>query len=401
MAKITCDFLIIGGGVIGVNLALQAARRFPDASVTLIEKESGCGAHASGRNSGVLHAGFYYSADSLKARLTKEGNQRMTQYCLEHGLGINRCGKLVVAKNVEELPVLDELLARASRNGVELLEITEAEAGEIEPRVRTYQKALFSPSTASVDPNEVMRSFAEHAKQAGVSMINNASYLGKQNGLVRTTQGDISAAYVINAAGLYADKIAQDYGFSEHYRILPFKGLYLYANDKIEPLRTNIYPVPDLRNPFLGVHHTVTHDGHSKIGPTAIPCFWRENYHGLQNFRLQEFLEVIVREAELFIRNDFEFRKLAWEEMQKMYRPRIVELAGELISDMRPEHYTRWGAPGIRAQLLDTRSRRLEMDFKMEGDERSFHVLNAVSPAFTCAMSFSDYAFQQIEGLIR
>jgi L-2-hydroxyglutarate oxidase LhgO len=400
MAKITSDFLIIGGGVIGVNLALQATRRFPDSRVTLIEKESDCGVHASGRNSGVLHAGFYYSADSLKARLTKDGNQRLTEHCLEHGLGINRCGKLVVAKNAEELPVLHELLARAKRNGVDLHEITEAEAREIEPRVRTYQHALFSPSTASVDPAEVMRSFVAAAEQAGVNIINNARYRGAGNGLVRTTQGDISTGYVINAAGLYADKIAKDYGFSEHYRILPFKGLYLYANDKVEPLRTNIYPVPDLRNPFLGVHHTVTVDGHTKIGPTAIPCFWRENYRGFRNFRLGEFLEVITRETELFIRNDFEFRKLAWEEMQKIYRPHLVELAGELISGIRPEYYTEWGTPGIRAQLLETRSRRLEMDFKMEGDGRSFHILNAVSPAFTCAMSFSDYTFQQIEGLI-
>lgn len=400
MSKLTSDFLIIGGGVIGVNLALQATRRFPDSRVTLIEKESDCGVHASGRNSGVLHAGFYYSADSLKARLTKDGNQRLTEHCLEHGLGINRCGKLVVAKNAEELPVLHELLARAKRNGVDLHEITEAEAREIEPRVRTYQHALFSPSTASVDPAEVMRSFVAAAEQAGVNIINNARYRGAGNGLVRTTQGDISTGYVINAAGLYADKIAKDYGFSEHYRILPFKGLYLYANDKVEPLRTNIYPVPDLRNPFLGVHHTVTVDGHTKIGPTAIPCFWRENYRGFRNFRLGEFLEVITRETELFIRNDFEFRKLAWEEMQKIYRPHLVELAGELISGIRPEYYTEWGTPGIRAQLLETRSRRLEMDFKMEGDGRSFHILNAVSPAFTCAMSFSDYTFQQIEGLI-
>ena len=400
MAKITSDFLIIGGGVIGVNLALQAARRFPDARVTLIEKESDCGVHASGRNSGVLHAGFYYSADSLKARLTKDGNQRLTDYCLEHGLGINRCGKLVVAKNADELPVLHELLGRAKRNGVDLHEITEAEAREIEPRVRTYQQALFSPSTASVDPSEVMRSFVAAAKQAGVSIINNARYQGARNGLVRTTQGDISTGYVINAAGLYADKVARDYGFSEHYRILPFKGLYLYANDKAKPLRTNIYPVPDLRNPFLGVHHTVTLDGHTKIGPTAIPCFWREHYRGFQNFRLGEFLEVVSRETELFIRNDFEFRKLAWEEMQKIYRPHLVELAGELASDIRPEYYTKWGTPGIRAQLLETRTRRLEMDFKMEGDERSFHILNAVSPAFTCAMPFGDYTFQQIEALI-
>ena len=284
MAASTSDFLVIGGGVIGVNLALEAKRCFPDAHVTLIEKEADCGEHASGRNSGVIHAGFYYSADSLKARLTKDGNQRLTDYCTKNGIGINRCGKLIVAKNADELPVLDELLVRAQRNGVELHEITEAEAKEIEPRVRTHQRALLSPATASVDPREVMAAFVSDAKQRGIRILNNVRYLSAQNGIVSTTQGDISAGYVINAAGLYADKIAKDFGFSEHYRILPFKGLYLYANDRAKPLRTNIYPVPDLRNPFLGVHHTVTSDGHTKIGPTAIPCFWREHYHGFHNF---------------------------------------------------------------------------------------------------------------------
>ena len=154
------------------------------------------------------------------------------------------------------------------------------------------------------------------------------------------------------------------------------------------------------RNPFLGVHHTVTLDGHTKIGPTAIPCFWREHYSGVRNFRLGEFLEVVSGEAELFLRNDFGFRKLAWEEMQKIYRPVIVGLAAKLVSDVHSEYYTKWGPPGIRAQLLDTRTRKLEMDFRMEGDDRSFHILNAVSPAFTCAMTFSEYAFQQVENLM-
>ena len=401
MAGNTCDFLIIGGGVIGVNLALQAKSRFPDAQVTLIEKEADCGQHASGRNSGVLHAGFYYSADSLKARLTRDGNRQLTDYCAEHGLGINRCGKLVVAKNADELPVLDELLARARQNGVQLQEITEEDAREIEPRVRTFERALFSPNTASVDPKEVMGAFVSEAKRTGVRILDNTRFLDARDGVVSTTQGEISAGYVINAAGLYADKIAKKYGFAEHYRILPFKGLYLYANDDVKPLRTNIYPVPDLRNPFLGVHHTVTLDGHTKIGPTAIPCFWREHYQGLKGFNFREFLEVVSQEAELFIRNDFDFRKLAWEESRKIYRPRIVALAAELVSGIHPDQYTRWGTPGIRAQLLDTRTRKLEMDFRMEGDSRSFHILNAVSPAFTCAMSFSEYAFQQIDKLIK
>ena len=397
MSTRTTDFLIIGGGVIGVNLALQAKRKHPDAEVMLVEKESDCGEHASGRNSGVLHAGFYYTADSLKARLTRDGNRQLAAYCAEQGLGINHCGKLVVAKNADELPVLDELLARARTNGVELQEISAAEAAEIEPRVRTHERALFSPATASVDPGEVMRAFVADARRSGIRILNGARYLETRNGAVRTTQGDIDSGYVINAAGLYADKVARDFGFAEHYRILPFKGLYLYANNAAPPLKTNVYPVPDLRNPFLGVHHTVTLDGHTKIGPTAIPCFWREHYRGFQNFRFGEFVEVIRREAGLFLRNDFGFRKLAWEEMQKIYRPRLVALSAELVSGIQLGHYTRWGRPGIRAQLLDTRTQKLEMDFKMEGDNRSFHILNAVSPAFTCAMSFSEYAFQQID----
>ncbi len=397
---ITSDFLVIGGGVIGINLALEAKRRHPDAEIILIEKESGCGAHASGRNSGVLHAGFYYTADSLKARLTRDGNLRLTEYCAERGLGINRCGKLVLAKNDQELPVLDELLARARHNGVELTEVSEQETREIEPRARFHGRALFSPATATVDPRAVMCSFVEDAGRAGIRIMDGTAYLGRRGMTVRTTAGDISAGYVVNAAGLYADRIARDFGFSEHYRILPFKGLYLYANDGAVPLRTNIYPVPDLRNPFLGVHHTITLDGHSKIGPTAIPAFWREHYQGVKNFRLGEFIEVMTREADLFIRNDFDFRKLAWNEFRKSWRPRIVELAGELVTGLGPQHYTRWGAPGIRAQLLDTRSRKLEMDFKMEGDAHSFHILNAVSPAFTCSIPFSEYTFEQIEALL-
>ncbi|MCO6411197.1 MAG: FAD-dependent oxidoreductase [Thiogranum sp.] len=395
-----CDFLVIGGGVIGVNLAIQAKRRFPDAEVTVLEKEDDCGLHASGRNSGVLHAGFYYTADSLKARLTRDGNRQMTEYCEERGLGINRCGKLVIARNDAELPVLDELLSRARHNGVELYEVSEQEAREIEPLARFHQRALFSPATATVDPRAVMKEFVADAGRAGVRIMNGAQYLGYKHNLVRTTQGSIAAGYVINAAGLYADRIARDFGFAEHYRILPFKGLYLYANEGTVPLRTNIYPVPDLRNPFLGVHHTITLDGHSKIGPTAIPAFWREHYNGFGNFRLGEFMEVMAREADLFIRNDFGFRKLAWDELRKSYRPCIVDLAAELVTGLRHEYYRKWGAPGIRAQLLDTRTRKLEMDFRMEGDDRSFHVLNAVSPAFTCARPFSEYTLQQIENTL-
>lgn len=393
----TADFLIIGGGIVGLTLALEAKRRFPKSSVTLLEKEKVCGSHASGRNSGVLHAGFYYSADSLKARFTREGNRRLTQYCVERGLRINRCGKLVVARNSTELAGLAELLQRGKRNGVEVHEITEKEAREIEPRARTHEKALFSPTTSSVDPTEVVRTLIGDAHAAGVTIHTETAYVRKTDGALVTSRGPIAAGYVINAAGLYADKIARDFGFSEDYRILPFKGLYLYSDEPPGGLRTNIYPVPDVEQPFLGVHFTVTVDGKIKIGPTAVPAFWREHYRGLGNFSITELLEVVGRELGMLLHNDFGFRALAVNELRKSSKTEMAKLASELVTGVGPDNYRTWGNPGIRAQLVNIKKRKLEMDFRFEGDSRSLHVLNAVSPAFTCALPFSEYLFDCIQ----
>jgi L-2-hydroxyglutarate oxidase LhgO len=213
---------------------------------------------------------------------------------------------------------------------------------------------------------------------------------------VETTSGRIAAGHVINAAGLYADRIARRYGFSQDYRILPFKGLYLHAERGPRLLR-HVYPVPELRYPFLGVHFTITVDGRVKIGPTAIPALWRENYSGLGNFRAAEFLEIARRGAGLWLGNAFDFRKLALRELRKGSRSRLVRLASRFLSEPLDHRAWRWGAPGIRAQLVDVRERRLEMDFRCEGDDRSFHVLNAVSPAFTCAMPFARYLFDRID----
>src|SRR5204863_364985 len=218
--------------------------------------------------------------DSLKAKLTRAGNQAMTAYCESKKIPLNRCGKLVVAKNQDDLPQLDELLRRGAANGVPLEDLSEEEARKIEPRVKTYQRAIFSPTTTSADPGRVMEEMTQDAKKEGVTIRTSAPYLRRKKGLIMTPGGSFTASHVVNAAGLYADKIALDFGFSERYRILPFKGLYLYSDEPPHAFRTNIYPVPDLRNPFLGVHFTVRDNGQAKIGPTAIPALWRAQYRG-------------------------------------------------------------------------------------------------------------------------
>jgi len=395
------DFLVIGGGVIGISIARELKSRNPNSGVCILEKEHQCGLHASSRNSGVLHAGFYYTADSLKARFTKEGNQRLTKYCEVKNLALKKCGKLVVAQNESELVWLDELMTRARNNGVPLELITDEESQTIEPRAKTYQKALFSPTTASINPTELVKSLLSDAIQEGVQLKTNTQYIhrvGKSS--IKTSNGIFEAKYIINAAGLYADKIGRDFNFSKDHRILPFKGLYLYSNEPLGALNTHIYPVPDLTNPFLGVHFTITSDDKIKIGPTAIPAFWREQYQGWSNFNMPELTEIILRQAGLFLSSNFDFKALAFRELKKYSKPLLVSLATKLAKGVDIKHYRQWGLAGIRAQLLNIRKKELEMDFVLEGDKQSMHILNAISPGLTCALPFADYVCDQIEGKI-
>jgi (S)-2-hydroxyglutarate dehydrogenase len=397
MAHQKCDFLIVGGGVIGISLAFSLSTTFPDASIIVLEKERESGLHASGRNSGVLHAGFYYTADSLKARFTKEGNEELSEFCRAKGLSLNACGKLVVASDEEQDRSLDILYERGQRNGVSLDMLSAKEATEIEPKVRTLRRALYSPATSVVDPNEVLSELILEATANGVRFEYDACFLHFDGTSVHTASKAFEAGYVVNAAGLYADRVAHNFGFGQDYHLLPFKGIYLYGTSGAMPLNTLIYPVPDLRNPFLGVHFTLTVSGQVKIGPTAIPAFWPEQYGWLENFHFDEFLRTTGRHMKLMMGGDPMFRELAFEEVKKYSRSYLVSQASKLADGVRSADFKTWGRSGIRAQLINKNTQKLEMDFIIEGDKRSMHVLNAVSPAFTCALPFSRYVVEQIE----
>ena len=392
----TCDFLIVGAGIIGLSMAHNLRKRYPDASIVVLDKEDTVGAHASGRNSGVLHAGFYYTADSLKARFTRDGNQAMREFCETYRLDINPCGKVVVAQNEAERRTLHELLHRGEANGVEVRIINEEEATEIDPNIRTYREALYSPTTATVDPRQVLEKLRHIVTGEGTRLMLGNPWMGNLgNNHVMTRTHTVTAGRIINCAGLYADRIAQAYGFGERYTILPFKGIYLKYSGQPAPVRTNIYPVPRLENPFLGVHYTVTAGGTVKIGPTAIPAFWRENYRGLERFRPDELTEILRYDAKLFATDSFGFRKLALEEFRKYSKEHLAKLAAGMVRQIEPERFDTWSTPGIRAQLLDKESLELVQDFIVEGDARSVHILNAVSPAFTCALPFTEWVIEE------
>ncbi len=389
------DYIIIGAGIIGLNIAKNLKQRFQDSKILVIEKEEEVAMHSSGRNSGVLHAGFYYTANSLKAKFTKEGNQALKDFCKERNLSVNPCQKVVVAQNSKEVEGLEELKRRGDINGVELKWLDEKQLDELYSNVKTFKKALLCPSTATVNPKEVTKEFAKVIQEQGVKLILDCKYESSKGNKIKTSKGEFEAKKIINCAGLYADKIANDFGFSKNFVIIPFKGIYLKDKNNQASLKTNIYPVPNLDNPFLGVHFTLTVDNEAKIGPTAIPAFWRENYKGFSNFNLKEFFQIIYYEAKLFLTNAFGFRRLAYSEVKKYYSTYLKSLAKGLTKNMDDTKFDSWSTPGIRAQLLNKKTLELVQDFVVESDNNSVHVLNAVSPAFTSSIPFANWVVEE------
>lgn len=379
------NYLIVGAGIIGMTVAHEIKKKEPDSKIAIIDKEKDVAKHASGRNSGVLHAGFYYSADSLKAKLTVEGNKKMKAFCLENNIFVNKTQKVVVAKNKDELDGIYTLQKRAEINGVDTKIIDEAELKLIDPNIKTYKKALFSPTTASVDPKEVCYKLKDVLNELGVDFYFNMPF----------EKSNLSYDYLINCAGAYADKVAKKFGLAEYYTLLPFKGIYLKYTENKTAIKTNIYPVPNLANPFLGVHYTVTVDGTIKIGPTAIPAFWRENYKSFSNFIFSEMLEILYYEIKLFLLNSFNFRNLAISEMKNYHKKTFIKKAKDMVFDIGDEFKSM--PSGIRAQLLNTNTNELVQDFIVEHAKNSTHILNAVSPAFTCSFAFAEYIVDQIE----
>jgi len=374
--------LIVGAGIVGMSLAYEWRESNPNDEIIIIDKEAHEAFHASGKNSGILHAGFYYNTDSLKAKLTADGNKLMKEFCKVKGIKINETGKLVVAKNEEEVEVLRELERRSKANNAGAYLISEEEAKEIDPNAKTYKYALYSPNTASVNPREVCRVLREDLESKGVKFIFNMPF----------EKYNKSYDFLINAAGLYADKIAHKFNVGKNYTMLPFKGLYLkYLG--VDKIKTQIYPVPNIKNPFLGVHFTLMADNTIKIGPTAIPAFWRENYSGFNRFNVKEMIEILSVEAKMFFKHKW-FRDLAFYEMRYYLPKNLINEAKKLVYKLRGDF--KIYPPGIRAQLVDLRDLSLVMDFLVEKQQNQIHILNAVSPAFTASFAFAKYVLEEL-----
>jgi len=393
----TYDFAIIGAGIVGLAVGIEILKREPDARVAIFEKEPSAGLHASGRNSGVVHAGFYYSPDSLKAQLTRDGNALLKEFALENGVFLRETGKVVVAQNETEIAQVKELKRRGDANGVDVEIVTRQELAKLEPLAITHELALWSPSTAVGDPVKMTAAFVSKFLSLGGQIVYGTKIKRVTDTAISTGTASYGYRHLVNSAGLYADKIGRQLGFSGQYTMLPFIGLYHYAPKLKGSLQRHIYPVPDPRNPFLGVHLTTTVDGSVKVGPTAIPILSREQYSTLEGFSLSELAGILGVYPKFLLSPHHDVWSLLKTELPKLSRNHLVKQASLLADGFTPADFTVRGNPGIRAQLFDLENRKLEMDFVIEGDANSTHVLNAVSPAWTSSISFARHVIQNMD----
>jgi len=392
------DVAVVGAGIVGLAVAREVLARRPDAKVIVIDKAAAVAQHQTGHNSGVIHAGVYYAPGSLKATLCVRGARLMYEFCEQHDIPVERCGKLIVAVRQHELPRLADLEARALNNGVPgLRRVGAGEIGEIEPECRGLA-ALHSPATGIVDFAAVARAYAGDARAAGARVVTGCGVQSVRPGArvlrLEHARGATEAGHALFCAGAWSDRLAVAAGADPDPRIVPFRGAYLRLRDASADLvRALIYPVPDPALPFLGVHLTRHIDGNVLIGPTALPVLARDAYR-LTRVRRDDALQTLGWPG-------------TWRMLARWWRPGVAELrhaasraafaraAARYVPELRASDVIPAFA-GVRAQALGRDGRLLD-DFAFSATERALHVRNAPSPAATSSLAIGRYVADRAE----
>ncbi len=391
------DYIVIGAGIVGISLGLAILERSPEKKVLIIDKESKPGVHASGRNSGVLHAGFYYSPDSLKAKFCRLGNLELKNFCKENSIPILETGKVVVCQSKSDVSRLEDLFRRGVANGIDIEILDETELDKIEPAAKTIDKFIWSPTTAVSNPKLVISQLAEKfIKSGGKFQFNCSTKLVSANDqvLIETIYGTYSAASIINSAGAYAANLARQVNVGNQYVCLPFLGAYKKSKLVDSNPRRLVYPVPNPINPFLGVHTTNTLNGEIKIGPTAFPVIGKEQYKLSNGFNGSEFLEFYKAAKALFNSDSVDLIGLAREEFVKLFTKSLLNKTNKLTNSLNSnKHWSKYPA-GIRAQIINLETKTIEMDYIVQSDKNVVHILNAVSPGWTSAIPFTRWVVE-------
>jgi 2-hydroxyglutarate dehydrogenase len=393
-----CDIAVIGAGIVGLAAARELARRHPRAAITVIDKEPEIGRHQTGHNSGVIHAGIYYAPGSLKARLCVSGARELYEFCDQHGIPTDRCGKLIVALDDSELPGLDELERRGRANGVPgLRRIGPGELAELEPAAAGVA-ALHSPATGIVDFGAVARALRAELEQAGGQVVlgSEVSALTPNGRALKVAHagGELHAGHALVCAGAWSDRLAVGAGASPEPRIVPFRGAYLRLKpEKRHLVRSLIYPVPDPNLPFLGVHLTRHIDGEVLVGPTALLAGARDAYR-LRDVRGRDLASTLSWPGTPRLMRRF-WRTGIQEIAHAVSRRAMAATAARFVPELRAADLLP-GWAGVRAQALG-RDGKLVDDFVFSATDRALHVRNAPSPAATSSLAIGRHVADRAE----
>jgi (S)-2-hydroxyglutarate dehydrogenase len=390
---------VIGGGIIGLATAFRLGQKLPGASITVLEKEAGVGQHQSGHNSGVLHCGLYYKPGSMKARLAVTGIRQMIAFCQEHGIPHEVCGKLVVAATAEEVPRLNDLYERGQQNGLAgLQQLDASQMREIEPHaggvaaIRVPEEGIVDyPAVcqtlvrclAAVNGKVVTRAAVQRMRRSGVQWI------------AETAAGDFESDYIVNCGGLQCDRICSLAGDQPKLQIIPFRGEYFKLKPERQYLVRNlIYPVPDPRFPFLGVHFTRLIHGGIEAGPNAVLAFAREGYKK-SDFSARDFIGTLTYPG--FWRFFQKYPRVCFDELRRSFSKELFcKSLNALVPDVRPEDLAAGGA-GVRAQAI-AQDGEMVQDFRFVKSDRALHVLNAPSPGATASLAIGQEIANELTG---
>ncbi|MEL7009278.1 MAG: L-2-hydroxyglutarate oxidase [Cyanobacteria bacterium J06588_4] len=380
------NYTIIGGGIVGLSTAMALSQKFPGAKIALLEKEADWASHQTGHNSGIIHSGIYYKPGSYKAKLCYQGNRSMVDFCQQHGIPYRLCGKVIVANEPHELPLLDNLYERGLANQLKISKLTPEQVKEIEPHVSCLA-GIRVESTGIVDYKQVCLKYAELARSQGVKLHNNTRVLDlvetATGYVIKTNKEDYQTEFLINCAGLYSDRLTELAQVKPPAKIVPFRGEYYELTpEKRYLVNGAVYPVPNPNFPFLGVHFHPGVDGSVHAGPNAVLGFKREAYNKF-DFDLKEFMETMTYPG--FWKLAAKYPKDGLQEMIRSYSKAIfVRSLQRLIpaveaKDIRPT------PAGVRAQAVKIDGSMVD-DFLFIKRDRALHVCNAPSPAATASI---------------
>ncbi|SDI90703.1 L-2-hydroxyglutarate oxidase [Natribacillus halophilus] len=391
------DYIIIGGGIVGLATSKAIHERYPKANVLLIEKEQEVAAHQTGHNSGVIHSGIYYKPGSLKARFATAGNQSLTEFCQAHDIHYEKCGKVIVATEPEEVAAMERLYERGRQNGLAVKKLTPAELAEVEPNARGLG-AIQVPSAGIVNFKTVTEKFAALFQENGghlqLGTEVTAIAENEKQVTVDTPQGSFTGRFMINCAGLHSDRIARLAGYHTDVKIVPFRGEYYKLRAEKRNLVQNlIYPVPNPDFPFLGVHFTRMVNGEVEAGPNAIPGLKREGYRK-RDVSIKDTAEVLMYEG--FWKIARQYAKTGVGEMTRSFsKQKFVKGLQKLIPQVQAEDIVPAPA-GVRAQALSSDGQLLD-DFMFIYGKKSLHVCNAPSPAATASLEIGKEIVRQLK----